>query len=225
MCVAQVCRAQTPRLIGVYMHGSIALGDFGPSSDLDVLVVTEGEADWTRLGALLLADCGHPRSLELSVVKATACARPSKPWPYLLHVNSSESRFNLDPGAGDQDLISHYAVTRAAGVVVTGPPPAHVIGSVSHDDLLGYFQRELQWASEHADERYTVLNACRATAYAREGLLLSKQDGGRWWVAEFGPDPLVEQAMTAQAAGHDLGPTSAAAKVFVAGAIGRFTGN
>ena len=167
-----------PRLIGVYVHGSAALGGFGPGSDLDILVVSDGEAVGPALGAELLAACGQPRALELSVVNAIACGAPSPPWPYLLHVNSAESRFGLGASRGDPDLIAHYAVARAAGVAVTGPPPTEVFGPVARETLIGYLRQELRWGAEHGNQRYAVLNACRATAYAEEGLLLSKQDGG-----------------------------------------------
>src|SRR5919202_1336179 len=34
--VAELCERWLPRLVGVYVHGSAALGGFGPASDLDV---------------------------------------------------------------------------------------------------------------------------------------------------------------------------------------------
>ena len=113
------------------MHGSAALGGFVPASDLDVLVVTDGGFSWPALGAQLLAECGGPRTLELSVVAADAARRPSRPWPFVLHVNSEDERVDLDEGRGDPDLICHYAVTRAAGVAVSGPPPESAFGPVS----------------------------------------------------------------------------------------------
>jgi hypothetical protein len=212
----KICAAQIPGLVGVYAHGSAALGGFGPASDLDVLVVADGDADWPALGAKLLADCRHPRALELSVVDASAARHPSPPWPYLLHVNSGESRFGLDSGQGDPDLIAHYAVTRAAGVAISGPPADSVFGPVSRTRLVDYLRAELRWGADNGDQRYAVLNACRAVAYARRGLLLSKLDGGRWWLQQFGAHSLVELALSAQEEGRDLGPSSTEARSFIA---------
>jgi hypothetical protein len=214
--VAGACTALVPGLVGVYVHGSAALGGFGPASDLDVLVVAGGDAEWPALAAQLLMDCGHPRTLELSVVEASACAHPARPWPYLLHVNSGESRFGVDPGSGDRDLLAHYAVAGAAGIAIVGPPAADVFGRVSRDDLLEYLREELRWAGESADQRYAVLNACRAIAYADEGLLLSKVGGARWWLHRFGPEPLVDEALGAQEDGRDLGSCSTRARSFIA---------
>jgi aminoglycoside adenylyltransferase-like protein/nucleotidyltransferase-like protein len=203
-------------VVGVYVHGSAALGGFGPASDLDVLVVADGEADWPGLGTQLLADCGGPRPLELSVVEASAARRPAPPWPYHLHVKSGESRFGLGAGRGDPDLIAHYAVARAAGVAVSGPQADSVFGTVPREHLVDYLRTELQWGVENADQRYAVLNTCRSVAYARSGLVLSKVDGGRWWLAELGEQSLVEEALAAQQEGRDLGRSTPEARAFVA---------
>ena len=214
--IARVCGTWITDLVGVYVHGSAALGGFGPASDLDVLVVTDGDADWPGLGAQLLVDGGHPRPLELSVVGASAALHPAPPWPYHLHVNSGESRFGLGAGRGDPDLIAHYAVARTAGIAVSGPSADTVFGPVSRRHLLDYLREELRWGVENADQRYAVLNTCRSVAYARSGRVMSKVDGGVWWLEELGGEALVEEALTAQREGRDLGPSTPVARAFVA---------
>ncbi len=213
--VVTTCRRLLPGLIGVYVHGSAALGGVTNSSDLDVLVITETDEGVLGLGPALLADAASPRPLELSVVARSAAIQPQWPWPYLVHVNSAEQRATRDNGDGDPDLIAHYAVTRAAGICLTGPEPAEVIGPVDRGQLLDYLCDELRWGLDHADQRYAVLNACRASAYAATARLLSKLDGASWWFANHGASQLVAQARDAQAAGVDLGPGGCAARAFV----------
>lgn len=210
-----MCTEVLPGLVGVYVHGSAALGGFGPASDLDVLVVAEGDADWSALGSRILAECGGPRPLELSVVDACHCGAPARPWPYRLHVNSGESRFGLGRDRGDPDLIAHHAVARVAGIAVVGRPAADVFGPVARGELVEYFRDELRSAVEDADQRYAVLNACRAVAYAEVEAVLSKVAGGQWWLSRFGPEPLVDESLRAQAEGRDLGRCSSAARGFV----------
>lgn len=111
-------------------------------------------------------------------------------WPYLLHVNSGESRFVIDQGSGDRDLIAHFAVARAADITIVGKLAVDVFGPVARDELVDYLRDELGWAIESADQRYAVLNACRAVAYAEAGSLLSKVAGGRWWLHGFGSESL-----------------------------------
>lgn len=211
--VATVCAEILPHLVGVYLHGSAALGGFTAASDLDVLVVADGEADQQRLGRELL-NTAVDFPLELSTVTSAAAAAPATPWPFLLHV-ASPDRIVSDQGKGDPDLIAHYAVTRQAGVAVRGADPADVIGAVPRTQLLSSLLGELAWGLDHADQRYAVLNACRAEAYATEGRLLSKMDGGHWWTQWHGPSELISTALDAQATGHDLGPCTPAARTII----------
>ncbi|WP_163541660.1 nucleotidyltransferase domain-containing protein [Occultella kanbiaonis] len=221
--ISDLLIAELTSVVGIYLHGSAALGGFGPTSDLDVLVVVrdEPEADWNSVGGALLRAAEGGRALELSVVLSSEAAAPAPPWPFLLHVNSDAHRCVLGGDGGDPDLIAHYAVVRAAGLPLFGPDPSAVVGGIERDVLIGYLTRELGWGREEADQRYAVLNACRAVAYADHGALLSKVDGGRWWLGRFGAAPLVTSALEAQAAGVDLGPCSPSARAFVAAAIAR----
>lgn len=214
--VTRLCQDRLPGLVGVYVHGSAALGGFGPGSDLDVLVVAEESGCDAHLGQALLAVPGRP--LELSVVTPAAAARPAAPWPFVLHV-AGPDRVITGLGAGDEDLIAHYAVVRQSGLRIAGPPPAEVVGAVAREVLLAYVGRELRWGLAQADERYAVLNACRAVAYVRDGVLLSKLAGADWWADREKPGEVVRRARAAQLAGTDLGPTDAAAWAFVTAAI------
>ena len=212
--VAEVCAARLPVLIGVYAHGSAALGGFTRASDLDVLVIGMQAADWPALGRELLSTAiDFP--LELSVVAPPDAARPAAPWPFLLHVASPDRIVRPHLGGGDPDLCAHYAVTRQAGIPILGPPAEEVFGQVSRGMMLTYLRGELVWGVEHADQRYAILNACRAAAYATDQVILSKIDGGRWWARRYGHDRLVQQALAAQAAGYDLGPCTPDAAQFI----------
>src|SRR5438128_2201557 len=59
-------------LVGVYLHGSLAMGCFNPArSDLDLLVVIEAsmEADTkSAVMAHLLAVSGRPHAIEISIL-------------------------------------------------------------------------------------------------------------------------------------------------------------
>ncbi|RNI20454.1 nucleotidyltransferase domain-containing protein [Flexivirga caeni] len=214
--VADACVANVHDLVGVYLHGSAALGGFTRSSDLDILVVADGSV--TGVAPVLLA-CATPSALELSIVSRAAAATPLAPYPFRLHI-AGPARMSEDTGEGDPDLAAHYAVCRQSAIALFGPPPQDIFGAVSPHALVGYFVGELRWGLQYADQRYAVLNACRAVAFASGGRLLSKIDGADWWVSRFGPNPLVSQAKSAQLAGQPLGPADSAAAEFVARAIG-----
>lgn len=212
--LARVCSAHLRVLVGVYVHGSAALGGFTAASDLDVLVIGDRAADWVSFGrALLSAATTFP--LELSVVARPDAAHPAEPWPFRLHVAGPDRIVRSHAGGGDPDLCMHYEVTRRAGVPIVGPAADQVVGQVPPAVLRARLRDELAWGCEHADQRYAILNACRSEAYATDGVILSKIDGGRWWTEHHGHARLVHQALNAQAAGRDLGPCTPSAVQFV----------
>lgn len=207
------CRRMLPELVGVYLHGSAALGGFTSASDLDVLVIADGPIPLADVGRSLLGAVAE-FPLELSIVTSAAAAAPAPPFPFVLHV-ASPDRVVTDHGEGDSDLIAHFAVCNASGIALSGPAPAEVIGPIDRRELLAYFAHELQWGLDHADRRYAVLNACRAAAYAETGQLLSKVNGGQWWIEHHGPDEQVDRALEAQQGGQDLGPGDVTTESFV----------
>lgn len=209
--------ARLPTLVGVYLHGSAVLGGFTEASDLDMLVVAEDEPgpDVAPLAEEILRISDGRRPLELSVVRRGDAARPAPPWPFVLHVNSGEHRYVLGGPGDDPDLAAHYAVVRAAGLALVGPEAVSVVGVVDRDVLLDHLVDELEWGVRGADQRYAVLNACRAVAYAERRALLSKIAGGHRWLAHVGRSSVVDSALEAQRTGADLGRCSDEARNFI----------
>jgi len=201
---------------GVYVHGSAALGGWTPTSDLDMLITSAAnDRDWPTIGYQLLSNFAPVPVVELSIVSVAAAASPEPPWPFLLHVNQDQGRVVTDDGRGDPDLLMHYLVARRGGIAVTGPSASVAFGAVPRTSVSVHLRDELAWALNEADQRYAVLNACRALAYFRDGLVLSKIDGGRWALAQGFNGALIKTALTAQEAGHDLGRPTSTARVFV----------
>jgi streptomycin 3"-adenylyltransferase len=183
-------------LVGVYLHGSAALGDWVASrSDVDVLVVV-ASGDAAAYAEVLAAAQGYcpGTGLEASVVDAAAALAPSVPWPFVVHVAGEKAVFGATHG-GDEDLILHYAVTRDHGVAAYGPDPRSAFGRVAPEVIAGQIARELRWALAHASETYAVLNACRALRFAREGVLCSKRAGGEWAIEHDIAVPLARRAL------------------------------
>lgn len=220
LLTAAVCEG----LLGVYVHGSAALGGWIPSSDLDVLAVVEDRAagvSWEDVGQVLVKGLDDRPVVELSAVSAAAALHPAPPWPYLLHVAHGERRVVTDRGTGDPDLCLHYLVTGAAGVSMSGPPPSSLVGEVSRDTVLAHLHDELIWGLEHGDGTYAVLNACRAMAYAEEGLVLSKVAGGAWALGRGADHSVVQRALAAQRSGRLLGPPEDAERTLIHGVLER----
>jgi len=203
-------RASGGLVQAAYLHGSAALGGWLPRSDVDILFIAADDATAGKLGpvARALADSRRAcpgRGLECSVVSRSAAAAPRSPWPYLLHVvtgpaepGGSRIIFGAD-SPGDTDLLMHYAVCRAAGWPVSGPPPQQLIGPVSRQQVLAYLAGELAWGLEHGPEAYAVLNTCRALVFLADGQLVSKVAGGEAALQRgLGPAGLIERALAQQ---------------------------
>jgi streptomycin 3"-adenylyltransferase len=221
-----------PALVGVYLHGSAALGGWlAHVSDLDILVVTDGPA--TR-GSLVpfgeeisgLARSGPASGIELSVIDRELARDPRAPWNYLLHLAvpcdpRSSPRVVFDDGAGDPDLLMHIAVTRAAGVAVRGPDAADLFGDPARHSVLAYLASELEWALGQAPETYAVLNACRALAYLEDGLIVSKVAGGASGIARLPQhQALIARALEEQRCGLPSRDAGAEARALVTAVVG-----
>lgn len=227
-------------LVGVYVHGSAALGGFvWGRSDLDVLaVVSEGDADgeaegegdadsepherdWAAVGAAVSTVGDEWTPLELSVIRRSLAESPHEPWDFAVHVTVSDgaqrdSRVVLDRGDGDPDLLLHLAVVRAAGIALHGPAPAELVGAIDRDEVLAQLVDELRWGVDNADEGYAVLNACRALRFAETGELVSKVDGAEW-LLEQRPEHgvVVRRALDAQRRGIRLDGATMAGRALV----------
>lgn len=225
LLTAQVAGRCGGRLRAAYLHGSAALGGWvAERSDVDVLFVAADDitrAAIAAAGAALLAagaDCPG-RGLECSMVTAGQALRPAEPWPFLLHLGAGDGGQILhmgDEAAGDADLLMHYAVCRAAGITLAGPPPAAVIGPIGRPAILEYLVGELGWGLANAPGCYAVLNACRALVFLNDDKIVSKVAGGLAVLHRgIGPGDLVRNALDQQQARAPERPPGPEAVAFV----------
>ena len=239
-----LARVLGPVLVGVYLHGSAALGGWSAElSDVDLLGVVATSLD-RRAKRVVSARLNHPSlvcpaeaGLELSLVTAAVAADPPRRPPFELHVTTGPSpQTHLGgPAAADPDLLLHFAVCRRAGLAVAGPAPVEVFAEPPRAWLLERAAAELRWATRHGDFAYRVLTACRAWRYLEDDVLGSKVDAGRWARARLSAgdatDPgavaLVDAAVAAQL-GQAPRPVAAAdlaaADRLVAAVLDRFSG-
>ena len=199
-------------LLGVYLHGSAALGGWNVErSDVDVLAVSKRKLTLSEkglvAGTLTAPDCSVPGAgLEFSLMTEASLKDLSPRPQFELHVATGASAKVVDGAghSGDPDLVMHYVVCRERGVALYGPPPAAVFPKVPRQELLETLLHELAWGLEHAPARYAVLNACRAWAYAEDSGLVSKVQGAEWALAKAIDRDLVRQALASQAGGPEF---------------------
>ena len=188
-----------PALIGVYLHGSAALGDYDPTrSDIDILGVCAAAIDAetrARLGAGLGREalpCPAGAGLEFSLVTQAAARDPARAPSYELHGWDEHGHVRPGHDRGDPDLPLHFAVVRQVGLTVWGPPAAGVVRDVPRDELIGLVRDELDWAVGNAGPSTQVLTACRAWALSVDGRFRSKRNAAGWALRKGAPAVVAE---------------------------------
>jgi len=130
-----------PQLVGVYLDGSLATGDFAEhSSDIDVLVVTEGALSHEVVAALgtmharlATGTSKWAQELEVSYIPRRALRRfdPDDNCHPCIQRGSDE----LVTEAHDSDWVIHRHVVREHGIPLAGPDPRTLIDPVDAGDL------------------------------------------------------------------------------------------
>ena len=211
-------------LIGVYLHGSLAMGAFTPGrSDIDVIAVCTTSISSERSVALgkALAAIPTPRSggdLEFNLVADDAMRAPFTGPGFEVRVNTHEEPFVVDGHDRPDDyLATDYAMVRARGRSLYGPGPREAIPEPDRAVLIRAFLDDHEvarsegaawWGGhdlpESASMAYLVLNGARTLRYLETGELGSKAEGAAW-LEQHDPDPsvhaLLEAALTYQRGG------------------------
>lgn len=194
-------------LVGVYLHGSAVLGCFNPDkSDLDFIIVVKkplpDSVKRTYMDMVTACSAAGPaKGIEMSVVLRDVCKPFVYPTPYELHFSVGHLKWYEDEPDGyiremngvDKDLAAHFTIINKKGRCLTGAPIGEVFGEVPDRDYWDSIWFDVEGAAEDIAEytMYVTLNLARVLAYKREGLVLSKKEGGEWAIrtlpAEFNP--------------------------------------
>jgi hypothetical protein len=198
--------------IGMYLHGSLASGDFDPQrSDIDFVVVTAGALPDALIPALAAL---HARLLDSGLSWATKLEGTYFPQQVLrryapsdaLYPSVNEARFYMGGHGSDWVIQSH--ILREHGIVLAGPPPRSWIDPVAPDDLRLAMRALLRewWAPMLHDtarlrsaeyQAYAILTMCRALYTLETGAVVSKPVAARWAQTALGARraALIERAL------------------------------
>lgn len=213
--VADVRAMLGDELVGVYLHGSLAMGCFNPAqSDLDLLVITRAPmslATKRDVADHLLRISRQPSPIEVSFLALTMLSPWRHPPPFDFHYSEMwRGAYTRDlAGEGwrswnarerrDPDLSAHITVVRQRGIALYGPPAISVFPEVPEADYLAAIVSDVTEALDriYADPVYAILNACRTLAFLQTRRVLSKAEGGHWALEHLPPmmRPLVQQAL------------------------------
>ncbi len=206
-------------LVGVYLVGSLAIGDFDLTSDIDFIVVTTDELSESQVKQVQSVhdrtfgqDNHWVKHLEYSFFPRDILNDPSSPFSRdgrtqdenrnLWHFCHGSS--TLERSDHDNSVVVRWTL-REKGVVVLGPEPTTLLNSVSANTLrtevrntLVGWGNELLKDSENYRNRFfqafIVLHFCRMLQDLNEGRITSKLSGAEWSKTELDPRwiPLID---------------------------------
>lgn len=206
-------------LVGIYLHGSAVMGCFNPAkSDLDLIVVVkESMSDVDkRVYMDMVVDLnskGPAKGIEMSVVKQSVCNPFIYPTPFELHFSIAHlDWYRNDPNdyvskmkGEDKDLAAHFTIINHRGKCFYGTPIKDMFADVPAQYYIDSIWNDIADAEKEIADNpmYMILNLARVLAYLRDGVVLSKKEGGEWALSNI-PERyhnLVQNAMKEYAEG------------------------
>ena len=183
-------------LVGVYLHGSAVMGCFNPAkSDLDFIVVIDhsmtDETKRAYMNMVLALNADAPaKGIEMSIVLRSVCKPFVYPTPFELHFSERHIKwYSENPtdyvqkmNGTDKDLAAHFTVIRERGKCLWGASVPDVFAEVPSADYMDSLWEDICDAPDEIENNtmYLVLNLTRVMAYKKDGLILSKKEGGEW---------------------------------------------
>lgn len=211
--------------VGMYLTGSLALGDFNPdSSDIDLVIVTgDPRSGWTPLSDDLFtalkdmharfAAGGSPWATKLEAVYLPAAAlgrdAPTGAEYPVLEKGRALVMAPLESGWS----VQCYTL-REHGLAVAGPAPRALVDAVDPHDMrragaaiAGMWLEQaradpswLVWLRQRENQAFVVLTLCRLLYTLASGAVASKPGAARWAQQTVGPRwvGLIERALAGQ---------------------------
>jgi predicted nucleotidyltransferase len=186
-----------PALVGLYVCGSLATGDFDERiSDVDLLAVLSNEISpdlAARLERLhdALAEANPAWRDRIEVVYASAAGLANfRAAPPRIAVISPGEPFHVIDAASDWILTWYPA--RTNGIVLAGPPTTDVLPDISFEEYASAVRNHMRHLGERiaddstpGSQAYAVLTECRGLYTCLHGEQLPKLAAAAWAQREF----------------------------------------
>lgn len=179
-------------LVGIYLHGSLAMGCYTSASDIDFIVVViepmDSETKKELIKSILSLDGLPKKGIEMSVVLERYAKEFIYPTPFELHYsNSHRNRYLSDSNYlyedfTDRDLAAHFTIIIHRGICLLGKDIEEVFNNVPKEYYINSIVNDIKNAKEDIleDTIYITLNLCRVLYYLRENIICSKLEAGNW---------------------------------------------
>ena len=189
------------KIVGLYLSGSLAYGDFVPErSDIDLQAVTRSALTEDELRSVeqlhrqmegrcpQWADRIECSYVPLELMRELTPPATSRPW-------WGFGTFYAEAPAGNEWIINHYLLSKH-GIALEGPdfneliPPIdiHAVRQASARDLFQEWVPKIEdraWLANSHYQSYLVLNLCRTLHTVIQGQPSSKKVAGQWAKATY----------------------------------------
>lgn len=194
MIVSAYCSVLQNKLVGIYVHGSLAMDCFNPEfSDIDLLVVVNADLDFKEKRELVdtlikLSDSGPKKGFELSVLAENVLKHFEYPTPYLLQYSDEyRGKYEFDPdfvreNGKDPDLAAHIFVTIHRGICLFGKPIYQVFEPIPKSYYIKSIIGDLAAIKEKIMQKpvNVTLDMCRVLHFIKTDRISSKKEAGEW---------------------------------------------
>jgi hypothetical protein len=185
------------KLVGLYLHGSLVIGDFDRTiSDIDLVAALSSELDDKEFEALqtMHDDFAHQHKewdgrIEVCYVSLAALQTVKTRTSFVANVSPGEP-FHMRETSFEW-LVSWYLV-RETSVTLFGPAPKTIIERISKDEFLGSIRSHVkawdEWTYDmhhRNSQAYAILTMCRALYTLSNGMQVSKKQATQWAEKEF----------------------------------------
>jgi predicted nucleotidyltransferase len=185
------------KLIGLYLDGSLVLGDFDPKvSDIDLTAILENDLD--------------DQEFELLKKKHEELVNNTPEWDDRIEVcyiskealNSVRTKImpivNISPGEPfhrtetQKEWLMNWYLIREKSITIFGSDPNEVIDPISKDEFIQNVKAHTEaWGdgvknmkSKYA-QAYAILTICRALYAYKNGDQVSKKQAAEWTIKEL----------------------------------------
>jgi predicted nucleotidyltransferase len=198
--------------VGMYLLGSLAIGDFDGTSDIDFVVVTADEMSESQVEQVqsvhdqtYAQDNRWVKHLEYSFFPLNILRNPSSPFSHDGRVQEKNRELwyfdhggpRIERSEHDNSLVTRWTL-REKGVTVVGPESFSLLEPVSpdalrteiQDSIVGWGNELLENAEPYKNrffQAFIVLHYCRMLQDLNEGKITSKREGAEWAKSNLDP--------------------------------------
>jgi predicted nucleotidyltransferase len=194
------------KVIGNYLHGSLAMSCFNPKrSDMDVIVITNEPLSVQvkrKLAQFLLHVSNSPYQVEISILHDNQLKNWQHPCPFDFHysefwrrryeedLDNDTSKYLNGTILTDPDLAAHITILNHRGICLEGESIKEVFPVIPQSDYLSSIMGDFQECLENIEEDpiYCSLNLLRVYWYLKKGVISSKLEAGQWGLVSLQKD-------------------------------------